>query len=260
MSKQALIVETRGPVAIWRMNNPEIRNPLTTEMKIALGEAAAKFVSDQTLKTLVFTGTGECFCAGGDLRNMADDRSTVAVRTRMQLTHAWMKLLVASEKPMICAVNGAAVGAGTSLALVGDIVVASDRAYFMAGFPKVGVLPDCALLYNLPRAVGLPAAKDFLMTNRRVDAEAALKMGLISRIFPHDELLEGAIAIAQEIAEGPGVSIGLTKSLLNMSQNDSLETFLLREETAQAVVFGTEDFAEGNLAFREKRKPKFKGK
>src|SRR6476646_5423448 len=164
MSKLPLIVETRGPVAIWRLNNPEIRHPLTAELKAALAEAA--------------------------------------VRSRMKSTHAWMKLLVASEKPAIMAVNGAAVGAGTSLALVGDIVVASDRAYFMSGFPKVGVLPDCAFLYNLPRAIGLPAAKDFLMTNRRIDAETALKMGLISRVFPHDGLLDGAIAIAQEIAEG----------------------------------------------------------
>ena len=260
MSRIPLIVETRGPVAIWRLNNPEVRNPLTAELKTALAEAAERFVSDENLKSLVFTGSEECFCAGGDLRNMTTDRRTIAVRSRMKSTHAWMKLLVASEKPVIMAVKGAAVGAGTSLALVGDIVVASDRAYFMSGFPKVGVLPDCALLYNLPRAIGLPAAKDFLMTNRRIDAETALKMGLISRIFPHDGLLDGAIAIAQEIAEGPGVSIGLTKSLLNLSQNDSLEAFLLREETAQAVVFGTEDFAEGNLAFREKRKPNFRGR
>lgn len=260
MSKEPLIVETRGPVAIWRLNNPEIRNPFTAELKMSLAENAARFVADDAMRAVVITGSDECFCAGGDLRNMDVDRRTVAVRQRLKLTHGWMKILVNSEKPVIMAVNGAAVGAGVSFALTGDIVVASDRAFFMSGFPKVGVLPDLAVLYNLPRAIGLPQAKDFLMTNRRVDAQTALSMGMVSRVYPHEELLEGAVALATEIAEGPGVSIGLTKSLLNLSQNDSLEAFLLREETAQAVVFGTEDFAEGNLAFREKRKPVFKGR
>ena len=135
MSRMPLIVETRGPVAIWRLNNPEIRNPLTAELKTALAEAAERFVSDENLKSLVVTGSEECFCAGGDLRNMTTDRRTVAVRSRMKSTNAWMKLLVASEKPVIMAVNGAAVGAGTSLALVGDIApfFPFDRAEFHVG-------------------------------------------------------------------------------------------------------------------------------
>jgi 2-(1,2-epoxy-1,2-dihydrophenyl)acetyl-CoA isomerase len=259
MSRHPLIVERLGPVAVWRLNNPEIRNPLSAELKAALAEQAQSFVADSSLKALVVTGSDECFCAGGDLRSLDLDRRTVAVRQRMRMTHSWMKLLAHSDKPVIMAVNGAAVGAGVSLALTGDIIVASERAFFMAGFPKVGVLPDLAILYNLPRAVGAPQAKDFLMTNRRVDAQTALSMGMISRVFAHDELLAGAIAIATDLANGPGVAIGLTKSLLDLSHNDTLETFLLREEAAQAIVFGTEDFAEGSSAFREKRKPSFKG-
>ncbi|WP_378941417.1 enoyl-CoA hydratase/isomerase family protein [Mesorhizobium sp. ANAO-SY3R2] len=260
MSSQPLVVDTHGPVAVWRLNRPEIRNPLTAELKMAFAEQAARFIADDGLKSLVVTGTDDCFCAGGDLRSLDMDRRTVAVQQRMRSSHSWMKLLVNSDKPVIMAVNGAAVGAGASLALMGDIVVASDTAYFMSGFPKVGVLPDLAILYNLPRLVGLAHAKDFLMTSRRVDAHMAMSMGMVSRVLPRDELLDGAIQIAAEMANGPLVSLGLTKALLNHSQGDSLEAFLLREEAAQAVVFGTDDFLEGATAFREKRKPDFKGR
>jgi 2-(1,2-epoxy-1,2-dihydrophenyl)acetyl-CoA isomerase len=259
MRRNPLIVDRLGPVALWQLNEPEICNPLSADLKMALAEQAQGFVTDRSLKALVITGSGEFFCAGGDLRSLDVDRRAVAVRERMRLTHSWMKLLAHSDKPVIMAVNGPAVGAGVSLAFSGDIIVASEKAYFMAGFPKVGVLPDLAILYNLPRAIGVPQAKDFLMTNRRVDAKTALSMGMISRVFAHEELADRALEIATNLANGPGVMIGLTKSLLGLSHNDTLETFLLREEAAQVVVFGTEDFSEGSRAFKEKRKPRFVG-
>ncbi len=260
MTENALVIERHDGVTLWRLNNPALRNPFTAELKQAMAEQAALFVVDDAQKCLVITGNAECFCAGGDIRTMDADRSTVAVRKRLQHTHRWMKLLVNSEKPVIMAVNGAAVGAGVSLALAGDIAVASDKAFFMSGFPKVGVLPDLALLYTLPRAIGMQRAKDFLMTSRKVEATEALSIGLVSRVFPHAEFHDKVLAMAKEIANGPLVSIGLTKSLLNQTQNDSLESFLLREEMGQAVVFGTEDFMEGNRAFKEKRSPRFSGK
>lgn len=260
MSRHPLVVEQHGSVTLWRLDNPEIRNPLTVKLKAALAEQTQKFISSPDVKALVITGADECFCAGGDLRNLSADTSTLSVRQRMRSSHSWMKLLADTDKPVIMAVNGAAVGAGMSLALSGDIIVASEKAWFMAGFPKVGVLPDLGVLYHLPRAVGLPAAKDILMTNRRVDAQTALSLGLVSRVFAQDDLLSGALSVATDLANGPGVALGLTKSLLNLSHNDTLDTFFLREEAAQAIVFGTEDFSEGCSAFQEKRTAKFIGK
>ena len=191
---------------------------------------------------------------------MQSDRSTVGVRRRMALTHASVRLLAECEKPIVTAVNGAAVGAGLSLALMGDVVVAAEDAYFMAGFANVGVLPDMGVLYHLPRTVGRVQANDLLLSNRRVNAQEALGLGLVSRVLPADGFLAQAQALARSIAAGPAVSFGLARALMAGAYKDSFGEFLLKESLAQAVVFGTDDFAEGVSAFGDKRKPRFTGR
>ncbi|HEY3698853.1 MAG TPA: enoyl-CoA hydratase-related protein [Spongiibacteraceae bacterium] len=260
MSDKPTVLEQYDRALIVTMNQLSNRNALDGAMKDALFEAAQLFCSDAALHCLVITGTDNIFCAGGDLRNMSGDRRTVAVRERMARTHRITKLLSSCEKPVITAVNGAAVGAGLSLALLGDIIVAADDAFFVSGFSKVGVFPDGGIVYNLPRAVGLVRAKDILLTNRRIDAHEALAIGLVSRVLPKMQFNASVRELATQIANGPAISLGLTKNLLNASHRDNLDDFLTKESLAQAVVFGTDDFAEGNLAFAEKREPKFSGK
>lgn len=260
MTTSPLISERHGAVLALQLNQLDNRNAIGAEMKVALAEQARRFCDDATLRCMLLTGTGDTFCAGGDLRNMTTDCSTVGTRERMALTHQAFQLLVAAEKPVIVAVNGAAVGGGLSLALIGDMVIASQDAYFMAGFPKVGVLPDVGVLYNLPRAVGMVQAKDILLTNRRIDADEAKAIGLVSRVLPQAGFFEAALALATQVAQGPSVSMGLAKALMNGGYKDSFPEFLLKESMAQAVVFGTQDFQEGNAAFREKRKPRFVGR
>ncbi|MBO9513260.1 MAG: enoyl-CoA hydratase/isomerase family protein [Variovorax sp.] len=260
MDHPILIEEQHGSVLLLQLNSPGNRNAIGAEMKDALWRGAKRFVESEELRCLLITGCEGVFCAGGDLRSMRTDTRTVAVRQRMALTHASIKLLVNCEKPVITAVNGAAVGAGLSLALLGDIAIAREDAYFMAGFPKVGVLPDMGVLYTLPRAVGRMQANDLLMTNRRVEPQEAKAIGLVSRVLPAAGFLEAALQLAQQVAEGPPVSIGLGKALAAGAMKDSFDEFLQKESIAQAVVFGTEDFAEGQTAFVEKRRPRFRGR
>ena len=256
----AILIETGADVTLWRLNRPAARNAISPEMKAALTAGAEAFRDDPAQRVLVITGSGGTFCAGGDLATMDAAAGPVATRERLATTHAFVRLLSDVEKPVITAVNGPAVGAGTALALLGDIVIAGKGAFFQAGFPRIGALPDMGLLHTLPRALGLPRAMDFILTDRRVEAEEALAIGLASRIVPDAELEDTVRSIAERLAQGPGVSLGLSKRLMQLGLTETLDSFLTRESTGQAVAFGTEDFAEGLAAFRDKRRPRFAGR
>ena len=257
---QALIVTVQNGVTTWQMNLPEVRNPLSQELKLAFAENIELFANDPEQRVLIITGKDAAFCAGGDLRSMTSTPGTVATRQRMQMSHAFVRRFNRIEKPIIMAVNGAAVGAGASLAMLGDIIIASESAFFAAGFPRVGVMPDLGLLWTLPRVIGLARAKDFVLSNRTYTAQEASQISMVSRVLPDEGFLDQVKDIAASIARGPGVSIGMSKLLMDAGLNDTLDAYLLREEMGQAVIFGTEDFLEGNRAFVEKRRPDFKGK
>jgi len=254
-----VVLSISDGVAVLRLNEPGSMNALSATIKQGMIELVPKVVADETVRAIVITGTGKAFCAGGDIRNMAD-RRPLAVRERMRTSHDWLELLMLGEKPVITIVNGVAAGAGLSLALIGDIILCADDAKFRAGFPGLGAVPDLGAIWTLPRAVGVPRAKDILLSNREVLAAEALSIGLVSRLLPSTSLMEEGMKLAKQLASGPSVSLGLTKSLMRKAFETDLAAFFDAEANAQVLAFSSEDFDEGVAAFLGKRKPCFTGR
>ena len=247
-----------GAVAVLTLNEPRTMNALSGPLKAALGAGIARAMAAPEVRCLLLTGAGKAFCAGGDLRAMSE-RAPAAVLERLHTSYRWMRQLTHGDKPVLAAVNGVAAGAGLSLALMCDIVLASEQAVFRAGFSAVGAVADLGIAYALPRAVGVAMARDLLLTGRSLTAAEALACGLVSRVAPHAALHEQALALAAELAAGPA-ALRLTRQLIRQGLESSAETFLVQEALAQAAAFNTADFAEGVAAFLEKRPPLFSGR
>jgi 2-(1,2-epoxy-1,2-dihydrophenyl)acetyl-CoA isomerase len=256
---EAVKVERHGAVAVLRLDDPSAMNALSPAVKAGLQTNVPKLVGDAAVRVMVVTGTGKAFCAGGDIRAMRDPegRRAPAVRTRMQLAHAWARALLDCDKPVIAAVNGAAVGGGLALALLADIVIASHTAYFLSGYAKLGALPDLGLLQTLPWAIGSLRAKEMILLNRRYTAEEAVAIGLANRAVAPEKLMAEALAMAQEIASGPTAMLTMSKVMMKRAYEASVEDFFEREAIAQAIAFGSAEFSEGVDAFVSKRKPRF---
>jgi 2-(1,2-epoxy-1,2-dihydrophenyl)acetyl-CoA isomerase len=260
MAEQPVVVSMEGGVAIVRLNEPKSMNAMSAAIREVLTREVPRLLDDASVRCLLVTGTDGAFCAGGDIRNMSDARPA-DTRTRMHRHYkGWAGRLLKAEKPVVMAVNGAAAGAGVSLALMGDLIIASRTAYFTTAFTRLGALPDLGLIATLPRAIGMARARDMLLTSRKVPAEEALHMGLVARVVEPSELMPTALEAAQALANGPTVTLGLIKGLLQRAYDGSLDQYLEAEGFAQAVAMSTTDFQEGVAAFREKRRPKFEGR
>jgi 2-(1,2-epoxy-1,2-dihydrophenyl)acetyl-CoA isomerase len=259
MSEASVVVTIEGQVAVVRLNEPTSMNALSAGIRETLTREIPRLLDDPAVRCLVITGTGAAFCAGGDIRNMREERPK-GTRERMRRHYdGWTRRLLKAEKPVVIAVNGAAAGAGVSLALMGDILIASREAYFTTAFARLGAVPDLGLVATLPRAVGMARARHMRPTSRKVSAEEALQMGLVARVVEPDQLMPTVIEAAHDLASSPTVTLGLIKRLLQRAYDSSFDEYLEAEGFAQAVAMSTDDFREGVAAFREKRRPKFQG-
>ncbi|WP_070158056.1 enoyl-CoA hydratase/isomerase family protein [Sphingobium phenoxybenzoativorans] len=252
--------ETKGPLTIVSLTDPDRANALSMDMKQELLDHVADFFADPAQRCLVLTGTGRVFCAGGDLGTLREGQDAPATRARLVSTYALIRQLLLGEKPVIMAVNGAAAGGGFGLAMLGDVILASDKAKFRPAFPAVGVAADVGLALTLPRAIGSVRARDILLCDRTVEASEALAIGMVSAVHTADTLMAAAIELGLKLAAGPTQALGLTKKLLRIAQEVPLDTFLDAEFAAQAICFGSADCREGVNAFYEKRAPTFSGR
>jgi len=258
-------------VALITLNRPESLNAMGGELMPLLMKHLADCSDDPSVRCVVLTGTGRGFCAGGDGKGMASraDRGdgqrspsaslAAGVDELRQSQRRTSFMMHTMPKPVIAAVNGYAVGAGLSLALSCDIRIASDQAKFGTAFRNVGFSGDFGGSYFLQKLVGWGKARELYFTGQILDAEEALRTGMINRVVPHDRLEEEALGLASELAAGPTLAYGRMKENFNLGESNDLLTVLNHEALNMRLSGGTTDHREAAKAFVEKRKPVFKG-
>lgn len=258
---EALELSIEEGLATVRLNRPDARNALNAQLKGELEELIRSFAVDDAVRAVLLTGNGAAFSAGGDIKEMDPDRSPDAARLRMRKILRQVYLPLAQlEKPVVAAINGHAHGAGMSLALATDIIVASEEAVMSLAFTNVAVVPDSGALYFLSRQIGRTQAKELLFTGRRLTAREALEVGLVNRVVPHADLERMSRELALSLASGPTVALGLAKRMLDQAPTMSFEDMVELEAYAQAIAMSTYDHREAVTAFREKRSPNFQGR
>jgi 2-(1,2-epoxy-1,2-dihydrophenyl)acetyl-CoA isomerase len=260
MAYRFILFDIDQGVARITLNRPDVLNSIHAAMSGELQDALALVGREREIRALLLTGAGRGFCAGQDLDEVrpgsaVDDFAAHARKVYTPLVRA----LRALEKPIVCAVNGVAAGAGANLALACDLVLAAEDASFVQAFAKIGLVPDTGGSFFLPRLVGLARATALTMLGDKIPAREAVEIGLIYRACPPAALLEEASKLAAHLAAQPTFGLGLTKRLLNASFVNNLDAQLELEAELQGVAGRSADYAEGVAAFLAKRKPVFTG-
>lgn len=253
-----LLIERYGGTAVLTMNRPEQRNALDPALRRAFAGAMAQVRDDPGVKAVVLTGASGHFCAGGDVKAMGPTPEgqdpVFGGRQRLQALHRWFDELVDLEKPVIAAVDGVAFGAGLSLALAADFVIATPRARFCSVFARLGFVPDAGAMYLLPRAVGLARAKEMVFSARVVEAQEALAIGLAQQLCEGD-VLQAALALAQRFDAAPTAAIGIAKGVMNRAYESDRQQVYAQEGLAQALCLQSGFFTEAARRFRAKEPP-----
>jgi len=254
-----LRVEVDGPVATLTLDRPEALNALTVAVKVALREALERIAVDRDIRSVILTGAGRAFCAGQDL---AERDRPDAAPLDVELRERYNPIILALRsmgQPVIAAVNGVAAGAGASLAFACDLRIAAPDARFVLAFGRIGLVPDSGATWFLQRLIGQARAAEVALVGDPISADEALRIGLVSRVVPADDLMSETRALADRIAAGAPLAMALTKSALERAATIDLETALDGEAKLQGIAGASADHAEGLAAFREKRAPRFTG-
>ena len=261
-----LEVSNSNGIATLTMNRPESRNALSMEMRQQLNEALHDIETDDSVRCVVLTGAGDHFMAGGDVKSMSESINKPANQIRKEFIlrihelHPIMFAMRRMPKPIIASCKGAAAGAGVSIALACDLVIAAEDAFFTLAYCKIGTSPDGSSSFHLPRAVGIKKAMEIALLGDRFTAQSAKDMGMINFVVKTEDLENETAKLATRLANGPTHVYGNTKALLYRSLESEFESQLQAEAEYFADCAARSDFREGVTAFVEKREPVFTGK
>jgi len=257
---KAILFEQKDNVLKITLNRPDVYNAFNEEMLFELQEVFKKAAEDDSIRCVILTGSGKAFCSGQDLKDFNDKKLTFKEALN-QRYNPLIKQIAYLKKPVICALNGVAAGAGFSLALACDYRIAVESATLIEVFINVGLVPDSGSSFFLPRIIGYSRAFEMCATGDKVTASEAKELGLLNKIVSTNSLLDKLTSItAKKFAQRPTQAIGMIKDLMNRSFESSLDEILELESNYQEAAGNTEDFKEGIASFLEKREPAFKGR
>jgi len=254
-------LELEGFVAVLKLDHQEVMNAVSMDMLAGLAEALDTIDEKKAeMRCLVLTGAGRAFCTGANLQGRNQQQKPGRGNAGASLEtgfHPFLRRLRNLHCPIVTAVNGPAAGAGMSFALMGDMILCARSAYFLQAFRRIGLVPDCGSTWLLPRLIGRARAMELSLMGERLAAEKALEWGLVNRVYDDALLMEEAMKLARELANGPTVALSLIRRLFWESPENSFEDQLNLEFQSQRLAGATEDFREGVTAFLEKRPAKF---
>lgn len=259
MTYECLLYEVQDGVATITLNRPDVFNAFNDQQSYDLQDALKQVSRDSNVRVVILTGAGKAFCSGQDLKAIASASKRDLSESLEKRYNPIIRAMRNLPKPIICKLNGVAAGAGCSLALACDMVVASSKASMIEVFVNVGLVLDSGSSFFLPRAVGSLKAFELSTLGSKVSAEEALQLGMVNKVVEPEELDAAVAELALRFAGGPTKAIGLMKKMLNKSFSSTLDEMLDYEAHCQKIAGNSEDYKEGVTAFNEKRKPQFKG-
>jgi len=262
MSEPHILYGTEGHIATITLNRPEAKNAFTPEMINLWRQSLEEARADDNVRVIIVTGKGDTFCSGGDIRDMAAGklRSLEMKKFLWEGVHRIVFTLEDLDKPIIAAINGAAMGAGLDMAIMCDLRVSSDKARLGESYILLGLVPGDGGAYFLPRLVGIAKALELFFTGDIISAQEALEIGLVNRVVPHDRLMEETLLLAEKVSSKPPLAMRMMKRAVYQAQTSTLRSHLDYISSQLSLLTETQDHQEAARAFLEKRKPVFVGK